>query len=383
MKFSKEKKSNDDYFANTNSYNYKDFDISPFMNSIIEDLDIQEINTDFLPELNHTINKITGGKATSNQIKQLLNSLLLITCDQAKKLSNSMEMNENVQYESFPYRPPKHGPPCINIIIANPSNTLFYPSNYTNYQPITQPMTQTPYLINPYYQYPQINQYQLPTIYGQNINQNDNPQKSKSKNHKKKEEGKTKEHKKQKKGKKDKKKAKKKDNIQKFEYKIGNDFNGIIKYLTDKTHGNISQNGTIEVTSDSILPGYPPSNLLDTKSSNQYQSNGFSYAWICFDFKNMKVQLSNYTIKSCEWSRNIGHIRSWVIEVSDDNNTWKIIDTHKDCQDLNGPNQIKTYNVEKYNFQRYIRFRHTDECWDSGTYGFNAIEFYGNLKTNG
>lgn len=245
MNFSKKKKYKDDDFTNINSYDYIDFNTSPVINSTIEGIDIQEINNDFLPELKHLIIKTTGGKATSNQIKQMLNSLLLITYDQAKKLANSMEMNGNIQYESFSNRPANYGPPCINIIIANPSSNLIYPFNYTNYQPITQPITQNPYLVNPYYQYFQINQYQLPTVYSQNINQNYTPNKTKSESHKKKEEHKTKERKKQKKGQKNKKKAKKKDTIQKFEYQIGNDFNGIIKYLTDKTHGNINQNGTI------------------------------------------------------------------------------------------------------------------------------------------
>ena len=49
-----------------------------------------------------------------------------------------------------------------------------------------------------------------------------------------------------------------------FPFTENNEFNGIIKYLTGKTGGNIHDNGTINVSSNSIYgnKGHPK-NLLD------------------------------------------------------------------------------------------------------------------------
>lgn len=175
------------------------------------------------------------------------------------------------------------------------------------------------------------------------------------------------------------------NDIRKFEYDGKNIFDGIVKYLTKITGGNIHDNETIKVTSNSILSDiYHPKTLLNSvkidKRFSPYQSNGTSFAWICFDFKDYLIKLTYYSIQSAYWSKNIGHIKSWVIEISNDDKNWEEIDKHDNCHDLNGPNLIKTYKVRPNEFSRYVRFRHTCETWDGGTYGFNAIEFYGSLK---
>ena len=104
--------------------------------------------------------------------------------------------------------------------------------------------------------------------------------------------------------------------IMMFEHKESDDLNGIFKYLTNKTHGNIHDNGTIEVTFDSIYPSYHPKKLLNTNENDKYQQHGSYHSWVYFDFKEKKVNISSYSIKSCNWSKNIGHIKSWVIEIS-------------------------------------------------------------------
>ena len=98
----------------------------------------------------------------------------------------------------------------------------------------------------------------------------------------------------------------------------------------------------------------------------------------------MEIEVTNYTIKSSHCS--IGHLRSWVLEISNDNSNWKTIDEHKDDSSLNGPNLTRTFSTQKSKFSRYCRFRHTGEYWGykpSGTsIEFNSLEFYGKLKTS-
>lgn len=101
------------------------------------------------------------------------------------------------------------------------------------------------------------------------------------------------------------------------------DFNGIFKYLNEQAKGNIRTNKIIEITSNSILDStsYDPYNLFDFKSADDYAAKqGDFYPWVCFDFKEMKAKIISYTIKSSDYS--IGHLKSWILEVSNDNNKW-------------------------------------------------------------
>ena len=61
-------------------------------------------------------------------------------------------------------------------------------------------------------------------------------------------------------------------------------------------------------------------------------SNKFSVQKICqmiefyFDFKDHKIIPTDYTLKSNSSSANVQKPKSWVIEGSNDNNSWEVID---------------------------------------------------------
>ena len=82
----------------------------------------------------------------------------------------------------------------------------------------------------------------------------------------------------------------------------GDEFNGINNYLVRQTHGNIHDNGTVEITTNSSNGDYAhPKNLIDYQNQNNYyHSQEDSNVEVCFDFKNKKVQLAGYSIKM-EW----------------------------------------------------------------------------------
>lgn len=173
-------------------------------------------------------------------------------------------------------------------------------------------------------------------------------------------------------------------NVVTFEYNGNNELNGIIRYLTNKVGQNIHDSGTIEVTTNSFnSDSYHQKNLLDLDKDNTFWSlnNGRS-AWICFGFKEMKVNLSAYTIKTGSGGKGSSHVKNWVMEVSDDGANWEIVDEHTDYEGLNGSNLIKTFDVKPSNFSRYCRFRHTGDYWGySSVYlVIKSIEFFGKLQ---
>lgn len=158
------------------------------------------------------------------------------------------------------------------------------------------------------------------------------------------------------------------------------EFNGIVKYLTNKTGGNIHENGTIKITSNTFYDGGEPKNLLDFTDKNYYRASRAD-SYITFDFKSMKVKVTNYSIKSNWNGPDAFHMRSWEVEVSNDEVIWKKIDERKNCQDLNGKLLTGTFDVLPNGYSRYVRVHQTDRPWGRGDHiWFFYMELYGFLQ---
>ena len=159
------------------------------------------------------------------------------------------------------------------------------------------------------------------------------------------------------------------------------DFNGILRYLTNKTGGNIHDNGTIEISSNSINGSYHPKNSVDYQNTkNIYHSNESKKdAYVRFDFKDRAIQVSSYSIQSA--SGNTIHLKNWAIEVSDDGQKWQEIDRRTNNSELNGLGLKSRFDVNnpQKKFYRYLQLRQTGEAWYRWI-GFALIEFYGKLK---
>ncbi|KAK8842881.1 hypothetical protein M9Y10_025747 [Tritrichomonas musculus] len=161
------------------------------------------------------------------------------------------------------------------------------------------------------------------------------------------------------------------------------DFNGILRYLTNKTGGNIHDNGTIEISSNSICSDaslYHPKNSVDYQNNNIYHSKQSKKdAYIRFDFKDRSIQVSSYSIQSAP-GNNV-HLKNWVIEGSEDGQKWQEIDHRSNNSELNGLGLKSRFDVNnpQMKFYRYLQLRQTGEAWYDWI-GFAFIEFYGKLK---
>lgn len=160
-----------------------------------------------------------------------------------------------------------------------------------------------------------------------------------------------------------------------------------MRYLTDETGGNIHDNGTIKITSNSILNvRRHPKNLVDCQSDNYSHSSNGRCPYICFDFKDRRVQLSDYSIKSFSSGQSGGLLRSWVLEVSNDGGSWEEVDCHTEDPTPDGPSITANYKLANASsgFYRYIKLRSTGCSWynypsDNYCIYFYFIEFFGKL----
>lgn len=166
-------------------------------------------------------------------------------------------------------------------------------------------------------------------------------------------------------------------------YEQNKEFQGIINYI--QTHGNI--NNGIVITSSQLFSNEqsdsPRHAIMYNDNSKYFRSKNVENAFICFDFKDKRIIPLNYTIKTA--SNNSIRPKHWVIEASDDNDNWTIIDRQDNCEYMNDFNRTKTFSINnsqnvKY---RYIRMRQTAPNWyDKNRCNIlviGSIEFYGYL----
>ncbi|KAK8876532.1 hypothetical protein M9Y10_006749 [Tritrichomonas musculus] len=168
-------------------------------------------------------------------------------------------------------------------------------------------------------------------------------------------------------------------------------FQGIIHQLTEETGGNVSENGTVKVTSS-------PTNGNDVVSKyavdfddiyHYFQSKNEPNSWLKYDFLDSSVRPTFYTIRTRpEGGKGDNHPKNWVIEGSntDNDDDWKILDERNNVTVLDDSNVAHTFEIqtelnpnERF---RYLRIRETGPNTQKGNYYFltlSALEYFGIL----
>ena len=151
----------------------------------------------------------------------------------------------------------------------------------------------------------------------------------------------------------------------------------IFKYLSEKFEGNVHTKNVVNITASSIYSGYKVENIVE-EDDKDFVTNNEPDSWIKFDFKERKVLLDRYTLKTYNHSENDDHLKNWVLEVSDDDNNFTEIDRHENCGLLNGRLRTATFEVSHSTPARFVRLRKTGENWGGSNFLFlNQIEFSG------
>ncbi|OHT07872.1 hypothetical protein TRFO_23731 [Tritrichomonas foetus] len=160
---------------------------------------------------------------------------------------------------------------------------------------------------------------------------------------------------------------------------------GLFNYLRDIYLGDLFDQGIIEITSSSVNDNedrYHPKNVLNTFDDNAFISQNLPNQWICLNLKNYRFQLLAYQIRSRNCEPNNHHLKSWVIEISNDCNEWEEIDRKTECKSLNGPKYHVTFQINylSLKFVQYIRLRQIGKNYSScDQLVINSLELYGLL----
>jgi hypothetical protein len=152
---------------------------------------------------------------------------------------------------------------------------------------------------------------------------------------------------------------------------------GIISYLTKKHGGNVQEKGIVTITSKSVYddPKCALKNVADLTSDSYFCSTNEPGQWVCWDFREMRVRPTHYTIRTdC--------LKSWVVEGSLDGSSWTEIDRQTDNYDFNHSYiQTASFAVSKPAEFRFIRLTQIGtNHFRNDQLGLAAVEFFGALS---
>ena len=153
--------------------------------------------------------------------------------------------------------------------------------------------------------------------------------------------------------------------------------------MREECGGNVHTKGVVNITASSNQYN-ETYQVTDYDWLGSWSTGWDPNSWICFDFKEKRIGLTGYTLKSRPAGPNYGHPVQWVVEGSNDGSNWREVD-RRNTQDLNGKSIVKTYSCGsgKDESFRFIRLRQTGK--NAGGNDFlmlSGIEFFGTLFRN-
>jgi hypothetical protein len=137
---------------------------------------------------------------------------------------------------------------------------------------------------------------------------------------------------------------------------------GLVPFLGKAAGGNPAEKGLISATGSSTYSA-PATAVADLGSDTHFCSNGAQNQWLCYDFKDLRVSVTHYLIRSCDgW-----YLRSWVIEGSEDGSAWTGPDRREIDRRLNGWRYMDSFDVRNVIESRFIRIRAIGPTWSETT----------------
>jgi len=162
-------------------------------------------------------------------------------------------------------------------------------------------------------------------------------------------------------------------------YREHKPFKGIMARLSKDAHGNAHVKKVVSITASS-RGNNEPHQVIDYGWKGDWGTKNKENGWIKFDLINRKAELTGYSIMSIPSAKGYGQPKSWVLEASNDDDTWLVLDDHQKSQDLNGKSIIKYYTFGQTEPFRYVRLRQTGQNWAGNNYlSISQLELFGFL----
>jgi len=158
---------------------------------------------------------------------------------------------------------------------------------------------------------------------------------------------------------------------------------GLIYGLTQQRGMNVVDAGLVVITANYYSPNrcYPynaknPKYVFEYESNLGYCDNNTRNSWIKFDFKDRKYNINKYTIQF--GYKVVGHYQKWLLEGSNDDIIWTVIDNRLSETKRHVDFEIDQYVSQNDTFTefRYVRL-FVIGFWASDSYiSLTSIEFF-------
>ncbi|EAX86060.1 hypothetical protein TVAG_252090 [Trichomonas vaginalis G3] len=159
----------------------------------------------------------------------------------------------------------------------------------------------------------------------------------------------------------------------------GNPYDGIFSYLRMRNNGqNPLDCGAVSVSTSQGNGGNNSDLFEYTKKNHQWYLKEIANNSVSFDFKDKKVSLSAYTIKSRDGESYWEYPVDFAIEGSNDFTQWEMIDDKPNNTEMGGNDKVHTWFCSQSPFYRYIRFR-LKSIHSSGGLLTDHFEFFGKI----
>ena len=142
--------------------------------------------------------------------------------------------------------------------------------------------------------------------------------------------------------------------LDQFDFYEMQPLDGIITHLTSQCGGNVHKKKVVIVTASSTSEG-EPKGLVDFTADSTFSTKDKPNSWIRYDFKRWRVCPNAYTFM-IEASSSP---KSWVLEVSNDGDSWEVIDRRDENEDAKNYYLVHFPIDAQPHEYRYVRFRQT------------------------
>jgi hypothetical protein len=180
---------------------------------------------------------------------------------------------------------------------------------------------------------------------------------------------------------------------------------GIIAHLTRECGGNVNDCHIVDITSGSFEketqganrhsgayhnnPWCAAQNAADLETDSFFESafrgrdENIPHTrnnWICYDFKEKRVIPTHYAIRTHSWYPGGCHLKSWLVETSEDGESWQEVARQEDKWEIQGEYFLRTFPVASCGECRFIRLVNIGRNQsDNDILCISAWEIFGSL----
>jgi hypothetical protein len=153
--------------------------------------------------------------------------------------------------------------------------------------------------------------------------------------------------------------------------------------LTSKFGGNVHDRKIVTITANHVVADHPndaAKNVADLGTNSYFHSANEANQSISFDFRNLTITPTHYSLRMNSPGPNHYHLKNWVLEGSPDGNSWIELDRRENNNDLNSSYALKTFSVSRSDPVRVIRLRQIGPNHQNDNYMiFTSFEVFGSV----